>query len=218
MQDDSDPITVWLIEDNEAYRRRVRTAVNRGAGMNCTGEYGSIETAMADLNESTSPKIVLLDVGLPGVDGITGISQIKGVSSETKVVILTVFDDRDRVFRAVCAGADGYLLKNSTATHIGESIREVVAGGASLTPQIARNVLDQFLGNRKHASEDRCDLTEREVEVLQMIVEGLTKQEIASRLFLSTHTVDSHLRHIYQKLHVNNRAAAVAAALRQGLI
>jgi len=184
--------------------------------MTCTGELGSVEAALVRLDETDPPDVILLDIGLPGVDGITGLTQLKAAATQTQVVILTVFDDRDRVFRAVCAGADGYLLKTSTAAQIGDAIREVVAGGASLTPQMARNVLDQFLGKRQRTGDS--SLTDREVDVLQLIVQGLTKREIATKLFLSAHTVDSHVRNIYHKLHVNNRAGAVAAAMREGLV
>jgi len=159
---------------------------------------------------------LLLDIGLPGVDGITGLPKLKAAAPDTRVVILTVFDDQDRVFRAVCAGADGYLLKTSSIDRIGDAIREVAAGGASMNPEIARKVLNTLTKqNTKHSD---TMLTEREQDVLRLVVRGLTKKEIARELTLSPHTVDSHLRNIYQRLHVNNRAGAVAAALRDGLI
>src|SRR5206468_77581 len=128
--------------------------------------------------------------------------QIKQIAPQTKVVILTVFDDHDRVFRAVCAGADGYLLKTSSIDRIGKAIQEVNAGGASMNPEIARKILDAFAKQRQRPAVQ--SLTDRELDVLRLVVRGLTKKEIAHELYLSQHTIDSHLRNIYEKLHVNN--------------
>lgn len=210
------PIRVWLVEDNERLRRTLQLAIKGIDGIECTGDHGNLESALDQLKSSDPPDVLLLDIGLPGIDGITGLPQLKQAASEMKVVILTVFDDHDRVFRAVCAGADGYLLKTSSIERIGEAIREVVSGGASMNPEIARKVLDSL--SRQRAVPTGQTLTEREQDVLRLVVQGLTKKEIARELHLSAHTVDSHLRNIYQKLHVHNRAGAVAAAMRDGLV
>ena len=209
-------IRVWLIEDNDRLRRALAQAINAIPGLRCGADFPAVEPALQQLETTDAPHVVLLDIGLPGIDGITALPKLKAKAPQAKFVILTVFDDHDRVFRAVCAGADGYLLKTSAMDRIGEAIREVASGGASMNPEIARKVLDIFSGAKPKQSDQ--GLTERELEVLRLVVTGLTKKEIAVRTDLSQHTVDSHLRNIYLKLHVNNRASAVATALRERLV
>ena len=207
---------VWLCEDNERFRRTLCSAINQIDSLSCDQSLGSVEDTLAQITESGPPDVLLLDIGLPGKDGISALPSLRAAAPGTRIVILTVFDDHDKVFRAVCAGADGYLLKTSTVERIGEAIREVASGGASMNPEIARKVLDVFSGKRE--THNGPALTDRETEVLRHVVRGMTKKEVAAELDLSRHTVDSHLRNIYQKLHVNNRAGAVAAALREGLV
>ena len=209
------PIRVWLCEDNERFRRSLCAAINQIDGLSCDSSMGSVEETLERLGSNGPPDVLLLDIGLPGMDGISGLPQLRSAAPDAKMVILTVFDDHDKVFRAVCAGADGYLLKTSTVERIGEAIQEVSQGGASMNPEIARKVLDVFARKRDNQHDS---LTEREREVLRLIVRGLTKKEVATELDLSRHTVDSHLRNIYQKLHVHNRAGAVATAIREGLV
>jgi len=211
-------VRVWLIEDNERLRATMARAINQIPGLRCDADYCAVEPALAQLADGTAPNVVLLDIGLPGIDGITGLPKLKAAAPQMKVVILTVFDDHDRVFRAVCAGADGYLLKTSPMDRIGEALREVARGGASMNPEIARKVLDLFNNQKPLKTSGDQGLTERELEVLRLIVAGLTKKEVAVRMALSQHTVDTHLRNIYQKLHVNNRAGAVATAIRERLV
>jgi DNA-binding NarL/FixJ family response regulator len=135
---------------------------------------------------------------------------------EIEILVFSVFDDNDRVFNAICAGASGYLLKTSNMTEIPEAIREVVAGGAPMNARIARRVLEMF--SKVAPSNKDYGLTVRETEVLDQMVEGLTKKEIADQLDLSFHTVDKHIRGIYSKLHVNTMTGAVAKALKEGLL
>ncbi len=211
-------VRVWLIEDNERLRATMARAINQIPGLRCDADYCAVEPALLQLASGAPPHVVLLDIGLPGIDGITGLPKLKQAAPQLKVVILTVFDDHDRVFRAVCAGADGYLLKTSPMDRIGEALREVSRGGASMNPEIARKVLDLFNNQKPQRAASDQGLTERELEVLRLIVAGLTKKEVAVRMDLSQHTVDTHLRNIYQKLHVNNRAGAVATAIRERLV
>jgi DNA-binding NarL/FixJ family response regulator len=167
--------------------------------------------------EEYAPEIILMDIGLPGMDGIRGTALVKERSPATDVVILTVHEDDDKVFQAICAGASGYLLKSATPSEVVSSISEVLRGGAPLSPQIARKVLDRFTklaGPRGNSG----DLTEREREIVKLMVEALTKKQIAERLFLSYHTVDTHIKNIYAKLHVHSRGGAVARALKENLL
>ena len=206
---------VWLIEDNDAFRRALERVVSQSDGLNCPRSFSSCEEALKALASEAAPDVILLDVGLPGMSGIEGIRHIKATAPATQVIMLTMFDDHDKVFKSICAGASGYLLKTAPPEKITEAIEEVLAGGAPMNAQVARSVLDMFA--RLAAPQADYGLTSREKEVLELMVRGLTKKEIASRLSLSYHTIDTHLRNIYQKLHVHTRTGAVAKALKEKL-
>ncbi|MCX6537429.1 MAG: response regulator transcription factor [Acidobacteria bacterium] len=206
------PINVWLVEDNETYRGAIARALDHAPDLRCTGAFGSCEAALGRLREDHPPEIILLDIGLPGMSGLDGIQQFKELSPATHVIILTVFEDTDKIVRAICAGAAGYLLKTSPAEKIAQAIREVLGGGAPMTPQIARSVLGLFA--RMAGPPPEHGLSQREKETLEFLVQGLATKEIADRLDLSIHTVDTHLRNIYRKLHVHSRAGAVGRMLQ----
>jgi DNA-binding NarL/FixJ family response regulator len=190
--------------------------LNRFEGIICERDFNRAELVLEQLNQPTvHPDLILIDIVLPGMDGIELIKKLKQEHPGIKRVVLTVFDDHDRVFRALVAGADGYIVKSSDMKSIESAIKEVNSGGASLTPLIARKVLDSLSAA---SNKDEHDLSEREIEVLKEVVSGSTKKEIAMKLFLSVHTVDSHMRKIYEKLHVNTRAAATAEALRRKIV
>lgn len=212
---------IWLVEDNEIFATGVQRTIDRLDGMKCGGKYQSAEQVFAALESGKKPDVILLDVQLPGMDGITALSHLKGMAPGAQVVILTVFDDADKIFRAVCAGASGYVLKSSTGAQIGEAIRQVIAGGAPMTPEVARKVLDTFSaqhgeGDKQEANE--YDLTSRQRDILRLMADGLVKKEIADVLDLSVNTVSTHLQRVYEKLHVNTNTGAVAKALREKLI
>ena len=212
-------IRVWLVEDNEVFRRNVQRVINGLDGMVCDGSFDSAETTFAALQNNPAPDVILLDVQLPGVDGIAALGKFKEVIPDTRVIILTVFDDADKIFRAVCAGASGYVLKASGTDKIGESIRQVMGGGAPMTPQVAKKVLDAFANSDLlPGSKGDYGLTAREQEILRLLAEGLLKKEIADALSISVNTVSTHLRRVYDKLHVNTNTGAVAKALREGII
>jgi DNA-binding NarL/FixJ family response regulator len=205
-------INVWLVEDNETYRGAIARTLDHASGLRCTGAFGSCEDALLRLRDDHPPEVILLDIGLPGLSGLDGIQQFKALSPAIHIIILTVFEDTDKIFRAICAGASGYLLKASPADKIAQAIREVLGGGAPMTPQIARSVLNLFA--RMAGPPPEQGLSQREKETLEFLVQGLTTKEIADRLQLSIHTVDTHLRNIYRKLHVHSRAGAVAKAFQ----
>lgn len=210
-------ITVWLIEDNRTFRDTVSRVIEKSDDMTCPFTFPSCETALSALGREAAPDVILLDVGLPGMSGIEGIGRIKALSPSTHAIILTVFDDQEKVVRAICAGASGYLLKTSPVKEITAGIRDVMNGGAPMNGRIAKMVLGMFTKVAPRPNSD-YDLTERERDILRLLVEGLVKKEIADRLNISFHTVDSHLRNIYTKLHVNSQTGAVAKALREGLV
>lgn len=209
-------IEVWLIEDNRTFRDTIARVLAQADDLKGPRQFSSAEEAIAALQHGPLPDTVLLDVELPGIDGIEAVGKIKAISPASHVIMLTVFDDHDKILRAICAGASGYLLKTSPQVKIIESIREVRAGGASMTPRIARSVLDMFSRMLVPKHQD-YGLTTREREILELMTQDLLKKEIADRLSLSYHTVDTHLRNIYSKLHVNSRSGAVAKALKEKL-
>lgn len=215
----TEQIRVWLVEDNEVFRRNVQRVINGLEEMVCDGSFESAEATFVALQKDPAPNVILLDVQLPGVDGITALEKFKEISPDTRVIILTVFDDADKIFRAVCAGASGYVLKASGTDKIGEAICQVMSGGAPMTPAVAKKVLDAF-ANSELLTGKKGDygLTAREQEILRLLADGLLKKEIADALSISVNTVSTHLRRVYDKLHVNTNTGAVAKALREGII
>lgn len=209
------PVSVWLIEDNHIFRHTVARALGRVEGVECTQHFANAEDALDALQGGGVPEVILLDVELPGQDGIEAVHKIKSISPATRVVMLTVFDDHEKVFKAICAWASGYLLKTSPVERIVESIHEALAGGAPMTPKVAGAVLKMF----SQFAQPRQDygLTTREQKILELMTQGLIKKEIADKLAVSYHTVDTHLRNIYTKLHVHSRTGAVAKALKERL-
>jgi len=208
-------IIVWLIEDNAAYRRNAARAIDGAEGLSCPATFRRCEDALERISED-SPDVVLLDIGLPGMSGLEGIGRLLEKSPETKVVILTVFEDEDKIFNAICAGANGYLLKTARLEEIVASLRDVVNEGAAIDSRIAGRILGFFKTAKVKVKDYR--LTPRETEILQKLVEGLIKKEIADQLDVSFHTVDMHLRNIYRKLQVNTATAAVAKAVRERIV
>ena len=213
------PLTVWIVEDNALYRRNVAELINTTSGMRCPIAVGSFEEALHAFDEQLVPDIVLMDISLPGMDGVAATRQVRGLSPTTRVIMLTVHDDQERVFEALCAGASGYLLKPSRPEEVVEAVRDVKKGAAPMNGYIARKVLDIFtrLAPAPPAAT-HYGLTAREKEILQLLVDGLTMKQVAGRLSLSYHTIDTHQRNIYDKLHVRSRAGAVAKALRERLL
>jgi len=210
------PIGVWVVEDNEYLRETVVELVDGRADMRCTLAADSSEVALEALGRDAIPQVVLMDLGLPGMGGIAGIRQIKSRSPTTHIVVLTVHEDDDNVFEALCSGACGYLLKPASTDRIIEAIHLALSGGAPMSAFIARKVLRLF---RQHV-RPRADygLTDREREILHLLVEDHTQKEISEKLFISPHTVDTHLRNIYAKLQVHSRSGAIVKALRERLL
>ncbi len=217
MSSESQRLTsVWLVEDNEVYRSVVQRVIVSTPGLSCRETFPTCEAALAALERAERPDVILLDVGLPGMSGLEGIPRFTAAVPGVKIIILTVYDDDEKIFRAICAGAVGYLLKMSPVEDVVGAIREVVAGGSPMNSRIARRVLGMFA--RMSSPVQSYGLTERERAVLDLMVHGLIKKEIASRLELSVHTVDTHIRNIYEKLQVHTRTGAVAKALKEKLV
>ncbi|MEM9159187.1 MAG: response regulator transcription factor [Verrucomicrobiota bacterium] len=210
---------IWLVEDNDSYRKAMARSLGRSEGILCERECRSAEELIAALKMRNAPDVILLDVQLPGNDGISCLPVIKSLAPGSRVMVLTAFDDSDKIYNAICAGASGYLLKSATAAEILAAISEVLSGGAPMTSSLAVRVLQQFsdLLNPNKSSTD-YKLTEREVEILSLMADGLVKKEIGDKLAISLHTVNSHIRRIYDKLQVNTNTAAVAKAIREDIV
>jgi DNA-binding NarL/FixJ family response regulator len=208
--------SVWMVEDNDAFRKNFAEMIGHSSVMTCDNAFSNCEDLLEWLRRGESPDVILMDINLPGMSGLDGIIEAKAIRPALKVVILTVFDDNDKIFRSICVGADGYLLKSTPPTKLLASLEEIVEGGAPMNSQIARKVLDLF-GSRILPSSDYA-LTERERDILKLLVDGHSKKQIAGELFLSFHTIDTHLRNIYTKLHVHSRSAAVAKAIKERIL
>jgi len=211
-----DKIDVWLVEDNNEFRSAIAELINGTDSMKCERAFSSCEEAIACLQRDEVPEVVLMDIGLPGMNGVEGVKIVKAHSPSTDVIMLTIYDDDENVFRAICAGASGYLLKNAPADSILNAITEVLDGGAPMNGAIARRVLEMFAKTSVPKSE--YGLTPREKEILQLLVDGFTMKQIAEKLFVSYHTIDTHQKNIYVKLHVHSRSGAVAKALKENLL
>ena len=207
-------LRVTIIEDHDDFREGLNHVLCFSEGFECSGAFASVEEALADLPPSD---VILLDIHLPGRSGIDAIGSLKQQMPLARIIMLTVFDDDDHVFRAIVAGADGYILKKTPPAQVLVAIQDVAAGGTPMTPYVARRVIDLF---KKYAptSQDGHNLTTREIEILNVLVQGLDPTEIADKLFISRETVRNHIKHIYEKLHVHSRSQAVAKAIKQGLV
>jgi DNA-binding NarL/FixJ family response regulator len=207
---------VWIIDDHNSMRSSLSRLLASAQEVTSVETFASCEDALAKLAQGRCPQLLLLDIGLQGMSGLDGIPLIREKAPEVCIVVLTVFEDDEKLFRAICAGANGYLLKTQSGQEIIQSVRDALDGGAPMSPRIARRVLGMFAKLAPRRSD--YGLSERERAVLEFVVEGLLKKEIAQKMELSIHTVDSHLRRIYEKLHVNSRSGAVRKAVREGLV
>src|SRR5437867_6480402 len=185
-------------------------------GFHCTGSFRTMEEALDKIGFDL-PDVVLADIGLPGMNGIEGTRALKERYPDLTLLILTVYDDDERIFDALCAGACGYLLKKIPPARLIESLQEAAEGGAPMSPEVARRVVDLFRDFRPPARADH-GLTPHETRLLQMLVEGHSYKTAAAALGVTTNTVSFHLRRIYEKLHVHTKSEAVAKALRDHLV
>jgi DNA-binding NarL/FixJ family response regulator len=208
-------IRVAIVEDLRDIREGLAQLINATPGYRCTGVYASMEEAIEKIPHNL-PDLVLSDIGLPGMDGIRGIAILKARFPELLILMLTVYDDNERIFDALCAGACGYLLKKTPWPKLVDALREAVDGGSPMSPEVARRVINLFR-EIKPPKEATYELTPHEVRLLRMLVEGHSYKTAANELHVSVNTIKFHLRHIYEKLQVHTKSEAVAKALRHGL-
>jgi DNA-binding NarL/FixJ family response regulator len=209
-------IRVVIIEDLHDVRESLATLVGGTPGFAAAASYRTMEEALQGI-VGARPAVILTDIGLPGMDGIEGTRHLHLLLPDVPILALTVYDDDEKVFNAICAGASGYLLKNTPPARLMESIAEVSEGGAPMSPEIARRVVRLFREFRPPPAAS-YQLTPQETAVLKLLVEGHHYKTAANELGISTNTVSFHLKHIYEKLQVHSKTEAVAKALRERLI
>jgi len=207
------PITVSIVEDNEQLRTTLARVISRAEGFKCISHYGDAESALEGLPKD-KPEVVLMDINLPGMNGVECVRKLKQQAPGLLFVMLTVYEDTENIFNALAAGAAGYLLKRTKSTELLEAIREVRTGGSPMTTHIARKVVQSF--QRAGPSQQPSDnLSEREQQVLDCLSQGFLYKEIAERLGISYETVHTYIRRIYEKLQVRTRTEAVAKFLKR---
>ena len=216
MASDAASITVAIIEDQQVLREGLAFLINNTEGFRCTGSFGSVEQALKRIADDL-PQIVLVDIGLPGMSGIEGIRVLKQRWPHLLLITLTIYEDDQKIFDALCAGASGYLLKRTGPARLVESLREAASGGAPMSPEVARRVITLFKSVRP---PDRADysLTPHELRLLRMLVEGHSYKTAAVELGSSINTIGTHIQSIYRKLEVHSNSEAVVKAIRGGLI
>jgi DNA-binding NarL/FixJ family response regulator len=217
---------VAIVEDRRDIREGLSLIINSADGYECVGGYGTMEQALAEINALTMAaranaqppiEVLLVDIGLPGISGIEGIRMLRDQYPKLLLLVLTVFDDDQRIFEALCAGASGYLLKKTPPQRLLESLREVVAGGAPMSPEVARRVVHLFR-TFQPPTQASYELTPHETRILKLLVEGHNYKTAALELSVSVNTVSFHVRRIYEKLQVHSKSEAVAKALRNNLV
>jgi DNA-binding NarL/FixJ family response regulator len=210
-------IRVVIVEDKSRVREGLVVLLSGTEGIGYVAAYGSCEDMLEQVKDD-NPDVILMDIGLPGMSGIEGIREVKKIVPEAVVIVLSIYEDNENIFEALCMGASGYLVKNTPPAGLIAAIKDAHEGGSPMSSHIARKVVTLF--QRNFGREIRLDvrLTEREVEVLTGLSEGHSYSSVADALFISVDTVRYHIRNIYQKLHVHSQSAAVSKAIRKGLI
>jgi DNA-binding NarL/FixJ family response regulator len=208
---------VAVFDDNKPRRDLLQLLINTSSGLTCTGAYEDCREVISNIS-TNPPDIILMDIDMPHVNGIEGLKLIRREFPKIKVIMQTIFEDDEKIFDAIVAGADGYLLKKTPPAKLLEAISEAVSGGAPMTPTVARQVLLLFNNKHKRIEKKDFDLSKREQEILEYLVQGLSYKMIADKCNISYPTVNSHISHIYEKLHVSSGTEAVAKAIENNIV
>lgn len=209
-------IDAWIVEDDAGFRRTLQGLLNGEESMTCSRVFPSCMEMFEAVETDEHPDLILMDLGLPGMDGAEGIRKLATLAPDITVMVITVFQEKEKVIKALDAGAAGYLLKTATGPEIINGLKQIVSGGAALSPAVAKIVLDELRDEPQRAED--FGLSKREVEVLVQLADGLSVKEIGAELGVSRRTAAFHLENIYRKLHVQSQSGAVAKALRSGII
>ena len=207
------PITVAIVEDSEKLRGTLARVISRAPGFACVSQHGSAEDALKEL-PAVKPQVVLMDINLPGLNGVECVRQLKLLLPATLVIMLTVYEDTENIFNALAAGASGYLLKRTPTAELLQAIQDVLHGGSPMTMHIARKVVQSFQKNPAPSPATE-GLSDREQQVLDLLSQGLIYKEIADKIGVSYETVHTYVRRIYEKLQVRTRTEAVAKFLQR---
>lgn len=207
---------LWIVEDQRPLRERLASMIDASPDINCKHTFGSYDEMLPHIRANKFPHILIVDIQLPGINGIEIIRRIRSLHPATQFIVFTISEDRHTVFDAICAGASGYLVKNAPFAEILNGIQLVRDGGSPLSGSIASMILDTYKLPAHNRPES--ELSDQEIEILNLLAAGMMKKEISSKISLSSSAVDYHLRAIYRKLQVHSQAGAVAEAFRKGLI
>ncbi len=210
-------INVAIFDDNKARREGLELLLDAMEGMHCAGTFEDCREVVARV-ERCRPDVILMDINMPYVDGIEGLKLVKAAFPRIKVIMQTIFEDENKILEAICGGADGYIIKQKSPMKLLDGIQEVMNGGAPMTPSVASKVLKLLHSNNNRPAESRIELTNREQEILGLLVEGYSYKMIADKCFVTYATVNKHISNIYEKLQVHSVGAAVSKALKEGLV
>lgn len=210
-------IQVAIFDDNTNRRNGLALLINATEGMACVGTFPDCREVMLNIGKC-KPHVVLMDIDMPNVNGIEGLKLIRQHFPSIHILMQTVFDDDEKIFDAICAGADGYILKKAHPSKLIDGIIEVMQGGAPMSPSVARQVLNLFNNKRQAPKGNEFNLSERETEILSLLVKGMSYKKIADVCNISSATVNSHIQNIYEKLHVHSATEAVSKAIHSKLV
>jgi DNA-binding NarL/FixJ family response regulator len=209
-------IKILLYDDNEALRESVKAMINDEPDFEMVAGISNAETVATDIDQ-LKPDVILMDIDMPGVNGVEAVRRIRMTDQQKPIIMLTVFDDNENIFNAICAGASGYILKRYASMEIPMAIRNVLSGGAPMTGSVARKVLQMIPVAKTHERE-KTDLSEKEKDILQLLVQGYSYKMIAAERNISLDTVRFHIKKIYDKLHVHSATEAVSKAINQKIV
>src|SRR6478736_2361924 len=210
-------IKVAIFEDNKMLRESLQQLINNQEDMYCTGAFPDANKLVRNM-QMANPDVVMMDINMPGLSGIDAVQVIKEKFPQAQILMQTVFEENDKIFAAICAGASGYMLKKTAPQKMIEAVRETFQGGAPMTASVAAKVLQMFRSQSTSDKNEFIVLSDREKEILAQLVKGKAYKAVAAECFISIDTVSTHVRHIYEKLHVHSKSEAVAKAINQKLI
>ena len=210
-------IKVVIFEDNRSLREGLAALIGGSFGFECAGAFPNCNHLLKNI-ELTQPDVVLMDIEMPGLNGIDAVRIIKEEFPTVKVLMETIFDDDEKIFNSICAGAEGYILKNTSPAEIMQAIKEIYDGGSPMTPSIANRVLKMVKQKPETGTKEAFDLSPREIEIVNFLVKGMSYKMIAASCYISIETVNVHIKNIYKKLHVHSKSEAVAKAIKGRIV